>query len=184
MAPPELPAKCTSCGSIVRSGIFVEGVARDVQARGNTARCHCGGVARTFEGTFNADSRGIEVLEGSAESVALLREAGLLIEKLLDEGLEPEAIAERVAEVAPELARRLPKTKAALATVAAGLVLAVGAPIATRAGEAVRDHIFGTRPTATGTQFQPPEGSEGEITYRDGMTIRWAPGTRPINRKP
>jgi hypothetical protein len=108
---PPLPAICQTCGTIFRSGFWVDD-SINVTMSGNLAGpCpQCGQMGRIPDGLFNFIGEAVEVIESPGITTSRLQELIDLVRGLaIDSSMTPEQVADAVAEKAPGLGAVLKK---------------------------------------------------------------------------
>lgn len=196
-----IPKICNRCGRVENSGVYLSNVVGFYQGEHAAGTCSCGGTFVVQGAVYNEYAGVLSATARTPGGAATLRRMGVLVQEMLAQGADVDEVRAAISREAPEVAAAIPdealtavpgdqpsvaKAKKALLAFAGAMIVAGAAPIPARGGSAVADAIFGEekQPAATAPGFHPPAGSEGTMTYPDGMKVTWGPGTRPTRRRP
>ena len=101
---PHLPAFCNSCGSVFKSGIYVENSIDIGFSNCSAGPCPvCGGMGHIPDGVYNFIGDTIELLSGSQRTVAELKRLAIILSEARKDRLSSEEIISKVDKELPEL---------------------------------------------------------------------------------
>lgn len=114
---PDIPAFCDNCGAIFRSGIFIGGGTATMVGNRAGPCPVCGSMGTIPDGVYSAAGNVLRLLSGPQKTVEQLKRLAAVINEARRTQEEPNQIAERIKEEAPELSSfvdALPKTRSEL----------------------------------------------------------------------
>ena len=115
---PDIPAFCDKCGAIFRSGIFIGGGGVATLVGNKAGPCpSCGSMGTIPDGVFSAAGNVLRLLSGPSKTVNQLKQLASVISEAQRTQEEPNIVADKIKEEAPELASvidALPQTRAEL----------------------------------------------------------------------
>jgi hypothetical protein len=107
MAGP--PCKCTRCGYVFQTGqIEIGPNVTGITFQGCATNCpKCGGVASIADGTYSNRGDGLKLDAGPLKTRGIINELNRLAEKARAERLSTEDVLAELADISPDLAKKL-----------------------------------------------------------------------------
>jgi uncharacterized protein YecA (UPF0149 family) len=114
---PDIPAFCDKCGAIFRSGIFIGGGTATLVGNKAGPCPMCASMGTIPDGVYSAAGNVLRLLSGPHKTVEQLIKLAAIIAEARRVQEEPNQIAEKIKQEAPELSSlvdALPKTRSEL----------------------------------------------------------------------
>jgi len=104
-----LPSKCTRCGLVFQTGVIEIGPnVSGISFQDCATNCpKCGGVANIADGTYSSTLDGLRLDAGPLKTIGIIKELNRLAEKAKAEHLSTEEVLAELADINPDLAKKL-----------------------------------------------------------------------------
>lgn len=133
---PDIPAFCNKCGAIFRSGIFIGGGTATLVGNSAGPCPVCGSMGTIPDGVYTVAGNVLRLLSGPQKTIEQLKKLAAVIAEARRIENEPNQIAEKITQEAPELSSvvdALPKTRSELYNFILVILTAISVLIATAA---------------------------------------------------